>query len=42
MKKLLAILFVAALLLFGTTTVDLYASDGEEDSIPIYLIPMPH
>ena len=42
MKKLLAILFVTALLLFGTTTVDIYASGGEEDDIPIYLIPMPY
>ena len=41
MKKLLAILFVTALLVFGTTSATLYASDGEEDAIPVYHIPMP-
>jgi hypothetical protein len=42
MKKLLAILFVAALIVFATTTNNVQAGDGEEESIPVYHIPMPY
>ena len=42
MKKLLAILFATALLVFGTTSANLYALNGEEDEIPEVYIPMPY
>ena len=45
MKKLLAVLFASALLLFGTTSATLYAKDNEPldiDEIPEVYIPMPY
>jgi hypothetical protein len=42
MKKLLAIMFAAALLIFGTTSVSLYAKDADPiEDFPEVYIPMP-
>jgi len=43
MKKLLAILFATALLVFGTTATSLYAKDTDPiEDIPEVYIPMPY